>query len=146
MTQYPFTKTPVNINRLKAEILASAIAVEPCSVTHFVDALNICFDDALTTENETVLNGLVTAHAGVPIPPDVTPRQCRQALILSGVTMQQITDALNTLPSPQKELALAEWEYSTMFIRSNALVTSVGLMLGWTDQQLDDLWLLAATL
>ncbi len=78
--------------------------------------------------------------------PDVTPRQIRQALILSGISMQSITDALNSLSEPTKSLALAEWEYSISFQRSRPLVASVGQMLGWTSQQLDDLWLYAGTL
>lgn len=78
--------------------------------------------------------------------PDVTPRQMRQALVLSGVSMTQIEDALATLPEPTKTLATIEWEYSTMFLRANPLVTTVGTMLGWTEEQLDDLWRLAATL
>lgn len=78
--------------------------------------------------------------------PDVTPRQIRQALVLSGVTMQSIDDALNTLPEPTKSLAIAEWEYSIAFQRNRPLVDSVRQMLGWTNEQVDDLWRLAATL
>jgi hypothetical protein len=77
---------------------------------------------------------------------DVTPRQIRQALILSGVSLADITAALATLPEPTKSLAITEWEYSIAFQRSRPLVASVGSMLGWTSQQLDDLWRFAATL
>lgn len=78
--------------------------------------------------------------------PDVTPRQIRQALILSGITLQQIDDALATLPEPTKSLAMVEWEHSISFQRSRPLVASVGQMLGWTSEQLDNLWLYAGTL
>lgn len=88
----------------------------------------------------------VYASAPVNIIPDVTPRQIRQALILSGVTMAQITDALNSLSEPIKSLANAEWEYSNAFDRKRPLVEAVGQMLGWTSQQLDDLWKFAGTL
>lgn len=77
---------------------------------------------------------------------DVTPRQIRQALILSGVDMAMIEAALNSLPEPTKSLAKTEWEYSIAFKRNRPLVKQVGLMLGWTPQQLDDLWLFAAKL
>lgn len=77
---------------------------------------------------------------------DVTPRQIRQAMVLSGVTMEQIDAAIASLPEPTKSLARIEWEYSTLFIRSNPLVSSVGTMLGWSSDQLDALWRLAATL
>lgn len=81
-----------------------------------------------------------------PIIKDVTPRQIRQALILSGVSMASIDAALDTLPEPTKSLAKAEWEYSIAFQRNRPLVAQVGIMLGWTSQQLDDLWIFAHTL
>jgi len=78
--------------------------------------------------------------------PDVTPRQIRQALILSGVSLASIEAALATLPEPTKSLAETEWEYSIAFQRYRPLVQQVGLMLGWTPEQLDQLWLFAGTL
>ena len=82
----------------------------------------------------------------IPQLPDVTPRQIRQALILSGVTMQSIDDALSSLPEPTQSLAKAEWEYSVAFQRNRPLVASVAVMLGWSSQQVDDLWKFAHSL
>jgi len=78
--------------------------------------------------------------------PDVTPRQMRSALLLNGITDDQITAAINTLSSPQKDLAMIAWEYSTAFQRNNPFTIQVAAMLGWTDDQLDQLWYFAATL
>lgn len=78
--------------------------------------------------------------------PDVTPRQIRQALLLSGVSLTDITNALESLSEPTKSLAITEWEYSITFQRNRPLVASVGVMLGWTPEQLDNLWLFAGTL
>lgn len=78
--------------------------------------------------------------------PDVTPRQIRQALILSGISLSQIDSALDSLPEPIKSLAKAEWEYSNSFQRTRPLVSSVGQMLGWTNAQVDALWKLAGSL
>ena len=78
--------------------------------------------------------------------PSVTPRQIRQAMILSGVSLSMIDAALATLPEPMKSLAQTEWEYSTEFFRRRPLVESVGVMLGWNSEQLDNLWLLAGSL
>lgn len=80
------------------------------------------------------------------IPPNVTPRQIRQALILSGVSMQMIDGAIAALPEPHKSLAQIEWEYSTAFIRTNPFVIQIGQALGWTSEQIDNLWKLAASL
>ena len=78
--------------------------------------------------------------------PDVTPRQMRQALVLSGISIEQIEIALSSLPEPTKSLAMIEWEYSLAFQRNRPLVRQVGLLLGWTDQQLDELWRFASSL
>lgn len=78
--------------------------------------------------------------------PLITSRQIRLALILSGVSLDDITAALNSLPEPTKSLAITEWEYSTLFDRRDELVASVGVMLGWNYEQLDNLWLLAGSI
>jgi hypothetical protein len=77
---------------------------------------------------------------------DVTPRQIRQALILSGITLSQIDDAINSLPEPTQSLARVEWEYSIAFQRNRPLVAQVAQMLQWTSEQVDALWELAGTL
>lgn len=82
-----------------------------------------------------------------PVPlSSVSPRQIRLALVLSGITLAQISDALATLEEPTRTLAIIQWEYSVEFDRYNGLVDQVGTMLGWTTQQLNDLWIFAATL
>lgn len=87
------------------------------------------------------------SRAPVPIIiPDVTPRQMRQALILSGVSLEMIEEALDSLSEPTRSLARVEWEYSIAFQRNRPLVAQVGIMLGWNNTQLDNLWHFAATL
>ena len=77
---------------------------------------------------------------------EVTPRQIRIALMLSGVSTADIEAALDGLPEPTKTIAKIEWEYSISFIRTNVLVSVVGQLLGWNDAQLDQLWITAAGL
>lgn len=94
---------------------------------------------------------LINDFNGVPneqrtLPRDVTPRQIRQAMVLSGISMASIDAAIDALPEPTKSLARIEWEYSTMFIRSNPLVGQIGMALNKTPEELDALWALAATL
>lgn len=76
----------------------------------------------------------------------VTPRQIRQAWILLGNSLSIIDIAIDTLPEPHKSLARAEWEYSTLVFRRNKLVTMLGQMNGYTDDQLDTLWIFAGAL
>lgn len=79
-------------------------------------------------------------------PASITPRQARQALILQGITELEILAAFNSLPSPTKELALTEWEYSLEIRRNRQLTNSVASMLGWTQFQLDQLFVFAGSL
>lgn len=76
----------------------------------------------------------------------LTPRQIRQALVISGIMLSDIDTALGTLPEPMKSLAIISWEYAVQFERRDPLVSNVGLMLGWNSTQLDDLWMLGASL
>lgn len=79
------------------------------------------------------------------IPQVVTMRQARLALLGAGL-LPGVTTAINALPSPQKEAAQIEWEYAAVVQRSSGLVPAMGAALGMTETQLDDLFLLAATL
>ena len=80
------------------------------------------------------------------VPAVVSARQIRQALVLSGITMAQIEQALNSMPEPNRSLAFIEWEYSNEFQRYRPLTIAVAQMLGWTEDQMDDLWVLAFSL
>lgn len=83
----------------------------------------------------------VTVH----IPQSVTMRQARLALLQIG-KLADVTTAINSLPSPQKEAAQIEWEYSNEVQRGNNFVAMLGPALGLSSQQLDDLFVLASTL
>jgi len=98
--------------------------------------------------SEEVIAAKLAEYAAPPVVeiPDVTPRQIRQALLLSGISMSQIEDALASLPDPQKSFAQIEWEFSVAFKRNRPLVAAVGSILGWTSDQLDALWRLAGSL
>jgi hypothetical protein len=88
----------------------------------------------------------LNTYKEVPSIPDVTPRQIRQAIILSGISIASIEAAIDTLPEPTKSLVLTEWDYSIAFQRNRPLVNQVGAMLGMSSAQLDALWRFAATL
>lgn len=77
---------------------------------------------------------------------DITPRQARQAIVLSGYSIETIEGAINSLPEPNRSLALIEWEYSTAFIRRNPLVDQIGAVLGLTADQVDELWTMGSRL
>lgn len=79
------------------------------------------------------------------VPPSVTMRQARLALLGAGL-LDDIDAAINALPSPQKEAARIQWEYSQEVQRHHGLVASLAPILGLTEAQTDALFLVAGGL
>ena len=94
--------------------------------------------DALSAEQ-------IAAAYAATIPQVVTMRQARLALLGAG-KLASVTAAINTLPSPQKEAAQIEWEYSQTVERNRGFVLLLSAALGLTDAQLDALFVTAAGL
>lgn len=76
------------------------------------------------------------------VPPAVTMRQARLALLGAGL-LAGIDAAINALPSPQKEAAKIEWEYSQEVQRHNGFVSVLAPSIGLTDAQTDALFVAA---
>ena len=86
------------------------------------------------------------AAALIPVvPQSVTMRQARLALLGAG-KLVGVTAAINALPSPQKEAAQIEWEYSQTVERNRGFVLLLSAALGLTDAQLDAIFVTAARL
>jgi hypothetical protein len=81
----------------------------------------------------------------VPVPETVTMRQARLALLGAGL-YAAVDAAINGLPSPQKEAARIEWEYSQEVHRNKALVQALAPALGLSGAQLDALFVAAAAI
>lgn len=94
-------------------------------------------------------NGVELAPPAPPAPPtvpqSVTMRQARLALFGAGL-LASVESAINALPSPVKEAARIEWDYSSDVERHRALVQNLGAALGLSDTQLDTLFITAASL
>jgi hypothetical protein len=80
-----------------------------------------------------------------PIPQVVTMRQARLALLQQGL-LANIQAAIDSLDEPAKSGASIEWEYSQTVERTRPFVLTLGEALGLTDDDLDALFELAATL
>lgn len=78
-------------------------------------------------------------------PTAVTMRQARLALLNQNL-LTQVETALHSLESQGKEAALIEWEYSIHIERNSILVQSLSSTLGFSEEELDNLFTLAATL
>lgn len=79
------------------------------------------------------------------IPTSVTMRQARLALLQVGL-LASVDAAIDALPSPQKEAARIEWDYSNEVHRDQAFVQTLGTALGLDATGLDNLFITASTL
>lgn len=75
----------------------------------------------------------------------VSMRQARLALIQEGY-MTQIEDTINLLPEPDKTKLQTEWEYASRVERNSDWIGTMQPVLGLSDEQMDDLFILAAAL
>ncbi len=73
--------------------------------------------------------------------PSVTPWQIRKALNQLG-----LRDAVEAAVAAADQTTKDAWQYSTIFFRDNPLSIAIGYALGKTDEELDEVFLLAATL
>jgi hypothetical protein len=72
-------------------------------------------------------------------------RQARLALLVAG-KLSAVDAAIAALPSPQKEAAQIEWEFSSAVERNRPLVQTLGPALGLSESDLDQLFITAASL
>ena len=94
-----------------------------------------------TVANDANLDATLAAFAPAPVPESVTPLQMRKALRQLG--LKATVDAyIATLD----EETVEEWEYALAIERGNATLRTAITGLGWTNEQADDLFRLAATL
>lgn len=96
---------------------------------------------------------VVQAEVSTPLPAFVTPRQARLVLVSNPATdeaypnlLAQVEAAFASLPEPLKTQAEITWEYSTEIQRNNPLIAQMQAVIGFTDEQIDQLFIQAATL
>lgn len=82
-----------------------------------------------------------------PKPPSTcTPRQFRMALIESDIDINSIENMLNNIQDEkQRKIALIEWEYSIEIKRDHPLIGIFASQLNITNQELDQIFILANT-
>ncbi|WP_026621284.1 hypothetical protein M728_001851 [Ensifer sp. WSM1721] len=77
----------------------------------------------------------------------LSARQLRLGLVDAGVSLTQITAAIDSMPAgPEKDRAQIEWEYATSFSRLHPLTATIGRALGLTETQIDAMWTAALNL
>ncbi len=78
------------------------------------------------------------------IPQEVTMRQGKLALLHFGL-LETVDQIIASMPGIQGKAARIEWDYASIINRSSALVTTLLPLLGLSEDQIDELFSLAAT-
>jgi hypothetical protein len=95
----------------------------------------------LTPEEESEMLALWEANSAPQVPTVVTQRQARLALYNAGVL-----GAVNQAVASADELTQITWEYAQEVRRTDPYVSMLGQAIGLTDEQIDELFITAATL
>ena len=98
-----------------------------------------------TAEELAEIEAREAATAQPLVPQEVSMRQARLALLARSV-LGQVDAAIESLPSPDRDAARIEWDYSSIVARNSPLVVMMGAALGLDDDALDRLFITAATL
>jgi hypothetical protein len=116
--------------------------VEPGPIEHVDDAwIQQWTVRAATPEEQAAID----EGDKVPVPHEVSMRQARLALLARSV-LGEVDTAIDSLPSPDREAARIEWDYSSVVARNSPLVVMMGAALGLDDAALDELFITAARL
>lgn len=67
----------------------------------------------------------------------LTARQIRLWLLSKGILPAHIDAVISSLPEPQKSAVQIDWEYATIFERSNPMINQLGVALGLTTEEID---------
>jgi len=108
-----------------------------------------CDDDAdlsvpgvIDTMSQAKFNELKEYELQARLPKEATPRAIRLALLEMGI-LDQVETYLNNLTEPAKSKAKISWEYATMIYKTDPIVQTMGATLGFTEAQIDDIFVLA---
>lgn len=139
---YEFNKENINSDKLGLEIKSQLNGL--VGITFNNGIVSIEFESEI---DESLLGYIVTNHDHDSfVPSAISPRQLRIALLERGVSTDMVEYAIDQMSEPLKSKALIEWEYALGFERINPLVTPIATILGYTEAQIDALWIYASTI
>mgnify|MGYP003392629182 FL=1 len=78
-------------------------------------------------------------------PEKVTALQFKMQALIQGLN-DDIDNAINNLPEPNKSIAKLKYEYATEFIRKDVLVITIGQIIGLSKKEINEFFLNASKL
>lgn len=82
-----------------------------------------------------------------PSLPSLTARQLRLGLLSAGITPAMVEAEIEQITNEtDRETAKIEWEYASEYQRDHPLIDQLGLALGLSEDDINTMWLSAATL
>lgn len=92
----------------------------------------------------------VDAHLSQPptlpvVPQSVTMRQARLAMLQAGI-LDKVEELIAAMPGDEGRAARIDWEYALEVRRDWPLIAALGSQLGLSEQQIDDLFMAAASI
>lgn len=115
------------------------------TVVHVIDADGVSRSSMLAAALPDGVNVLPADPVTPQIPQIVTMRQARLALLAAG-KLAQVDAVIESLPEPHKSASRIEWDYSSEVQRDRPFVQQIGAALGYTSEQLDQLFIEASKL
>jgi len=109
------------------------------------------------SQDEYIKPGLVSmteaevqAHLNPPpapptVPQSATMRQARLAMLQAGI-LDEVEALIAAMPGDEGRAARIDWEYAFEVRRDWTLIATLAPQLRMTDQQVDDLFILAASI
>jgi hypothetical protein len=144
LAQGPFSGTDE-----ASEAIESSDAIYPKHVIDGWQIVDADLPDGFTCAGYTWSSAGVVAKAPVVVPPSVPQEismgQAKEALLLRG-KLATVNAAIAAMPGPEGDLARLQWEYRTVVRRDWPMVEGVRQVLQWTHEQVDELFVFAATL
>lgn len=87
---------------------------------------------------------LLNPPVTVVVPALVTMRQARQAMLSAGI-LSQVDALIAAMPGEEGESARIDWNHAREVKRDWPLIGALGPQVGLNEQQIDDLFIYAAT-
>lgn len=134
------------IKNQKIEQIIVADTIESVS-SIFADYLIINVTDMDCGPGDSYVDGEIVKESSPVniIPNEITMRQAR-LILLENNLLSSVSQAITSLPEPNKTKAQIEWEYSNTLQRNNYFVSVLSSALGLSDTAVDNLFIEGAKL